>query len=213
MTNGYRIYSKDQLPLYVFVCMLFVMGVIFGALLVNALTWEQKQDVTLYLNTFMQSYAGAGPSAAAGQPLLDVFHSHARWIVVIWLLGISVVGVPIILALDFLKGVLVGFTVGYLAGQWSWKGMLFAIASVAPQNLIAVPAIIICSVTAVSFSMLLIKNRFVARAGSVGQPFAFYSVTAVIMLGLLLGVSMFETYVSPALLEWVSPIVLEGFDL
>lgn len=224
-------YSKDLLPLYLFVCILFVMGVVFGALLVNALTLQQKHDVAQYMNNFLANYGGtsipagtgdaagaagtnaAPPSAASAQKLpaasvWDTFGAHVRWVFFIWILGLSVVGVPIILLLDFLKGVLIGFTVGYLAGQWSWDGVVFALASVAPQNVVVVPAIIICSVAAISFSSLLVSNRLMNRSGTIKQPFAAFSLTALLLAVLMLGVSMFEVYVSPELLQWAAPRLL-----
>ncbi|WP_274364434.1 stage II sporulation protein M [Paenibacillus thermotolerans] len=209
MQSVFRVYSKEQLPLYMFVCVLFIMGVVFGALLVNALTLEQKQEVSQYLNTFLQSQ---GKEAASGGPvsLLESFGVHFKWVLLIYLLGLSVVGVPIILVLDFLKGVLIGFTVGYLAGQWSWKGMLLALASVAPQNLIVVPAIMICSVAAISFSFLLVRSRLLNRSNSAGRPFAAFSGVCLALCGLLFIVALFESYVSPSLLAWVTPLVLEG---
>jgi stage II sporulation protein M len=216
-TSVFRIYSKDLLPLYLFVCILFIMGVVFGALLVNALTLQQKQDVGQYVSTFLTSYSGVGAESAGmeqaappnGSAVWDAFGSHARWVFFIWILGLSVVGVPIILLLDFMKGVLVGFTVGYLVGQWSWKGMVFALASVAPQNLIVVPAIMVCSVAAISFSIVLVRNRLWNRSGTVGQPLAAFSLTALTLTAILFAVSLFEVYLSPGLLEWAAPMLLE----
>jgi stage II sporulation protein M len=221
MTSAFRFYSKDLLPLYLFVCILFVMGVVFGALLVNAMTLQQKQDVSQYLHTFLSGYTGTGNAETAeavsgavssrgAASVWDAFGTHARWLFFIWILGISVVGVPIILLLDFLKGVLVGFTVGYLAGQWSWEGVVFAVASVAPQNIVVVPAIIVASVAAISFSMHLVQSRILHRSGTIGKPFAAFSGTALLLTVLLLFVSLFEVYVSPGLLEWATPFLLEG---
>lgn len=217
MTGGFRVYSKELLPLYVFVCILFVMGVVFGALLVNALTPQQKLDVGQYVNAFLSGYAGTPASADVGGAanavsgnVWDAFGAHARWIFFIWILGLSVVGVPLILLLDFLKGVLIGFTVGYLAGQWSWDGVVFAVVSVAPQNMIVVPAIIVASVAAVAFSMALVRSRVMNRGGAMKQPFAAFSMTTLFLAGLLLAVSLFEVYVSPALLEWAAPMLLNA---
>jgi len=222
MTGVFRVYTKDLLPLYLFVCILFIMGVVFGALLVNSLTPQQKHDVGQYVNTFLAGYGGQAAdagNAAAARPaaaeaatgdVWDAFGAHARWVFFIWILGLSVVGVPLILLLDFLKGVLIGFTVGYLAGQWSWDGIVFAIVSVAPQNLVVVPSIIVCSVAAISFSMALVRNRLMNRSGTVKQPFAAFSLTALLLVGLMLAVSLFEVYVSPGLLEWAAPMLRDA---
>ncbi len=201
--SNMRIYMKDNLSLYIFVAVLFVMGVIFGALMVNGMSLEQKQDLGSYLGSFINSVNQGGSGNAID--LTQAFGVHFKWIVLIFVLGLSVVGLPLILILDFIKGVLVGFSVGFMVGQFSWKGMLLALASVAPQNLLLIPAILICSVTAVSFSMFLIKNRFLQRKGSIRQPFVSYVSTTVFLLVFMLGVSFFEVYVSPVLIHWVTP--------
>lgn len=46
---------KGQTSLYVFVAVLFLVGVIFGALMVNALSLEQRQDLEAYLGNFFMT--------------------------------------------------------------------------------------------------------------------------------------------------------------
>jgi stage II sporulation protein M len=202
-----RNYAKENLSLYIFVSVLFVMGVIFGALMVNALSLEQKQEVTRYLGSFFHSI-DQGLSVDGKIAFWQAFFMHTKWILLIWILGISVVGLPIILILDFFKGVLIGFTVGYMVGQLSWKGMLFALVSVVPQNLIIIPALMISSVAAISFSLYLIKNRFFQQKGSIRQPFANYALVNVLMVALVFGAALFEAFLSPILMKWVTPMLI-----
>lgn len=200
--------AKEQIHLYLFVSVLFVMGVIFGALMVNALTLEQKQDLAGYLGNFLQASLFGGE--AAPQPtLMETFGLHFKWVMLIWLLGISVVGLPLVLALDFLKGLLVGFAVGVLISQYAWKGLMLALVSVAPQNMLLVPVIIHCSVTAISFSLLLGRRLFLQRAGGSAAPtFLSYTALTMSMIALVFAVSLFEMHVTPRLVEWVAPAVL-----
>lgn len=197
---------REQLPLFVFVSVLFVMGVIFGALMVNALSPEQNQDLARYLGSFFHTIdqgAGAGGSDVWRQS----FAMHFKWLALIWVLGLSVIGLPLILVLDFLKGVLIGFSVGYIVGQFSWHGVLFALVSIAPQNLIIIPAIILCSVTAVSFSVYLIKNRFLQRKGAIKQPFWSFTLLTLALIGVVFGVSLFEAFISPGMMKWITPML------
>jgi stage II sporulation protein M len=206
--HNMRLYMQEHLSLYIFISVLFVMGVIFGALMVNSLSPEQKYDITRYLGSFFQS-VDQGADYSGKQSFQQAFLLHMKWIVLIWILGLSVVGVPLILILNFLKGVLVGFTVGYLVGQMAWKGLLFSLVSVAPQNLVIIPALVICSVTAVSFSIHLIKNRFLRTKGSVYGHFINYFIITLTMAGILFGVSLFEAYISPTMMKWVTPMLIE----
>jgi len=200
-------YMHEHVSLYSFVIVLFMTGVIFGAVMVNALSLEQKQELTRYLGHFFNLIDGGG-GLSSQVTFQQVFGMHMKWILLIWLLGLSVIGLPLILILDFLKGVLIGFSVGYLVGQFSWKGMLFALVSIAPQNLVIIPAIVICSVTAIAFSIHLVKNRFFQRRGPVYHPFIKYSILTFCAAFLLFCVSAFEAYLSPVLMKWVTPLLV-----
>jgi len=201
------LYLKDHLSLYIFVSVIIVTGVIFGAVMVNALSLDQKQEITRYLGNFFLT-VDQGALSDAQTSLQQSFSMHIKWVLIIWILGLSVIGLPLILILDFLKGVLVGFTVGYLVGQLSWKGMMFALVAVAPQNIVIIPVMIVSSVTAMAFSIHLVKNRFIQRKGSVSQSLMRYTTTILTMGAVVFGISLFEAYVSPAMMKWVTPMLV-----
>ncbi|SFS59810.1 stage II sporulation protein M [Paenibacillus sp. 453mf] len=195
---------RDQTPLYVFVAVLFLVGVIFGALMVGALTLDQQQDLAGYLDNF---FVTMNQGNSSGSTYMDIAMLHLKWVGLIWVLGLSVIGLPGILILDFLKGVLIGFTVGYMVGQYSWKGLLLAMVSVAPHNLLVIPVILICSVAAITFSLHMIKSRFfMNRNGGVKRPLTSYIGLTVAMAGLMLAISSFETWITPLLMQWVAPL-------
>lgn len=209
-TSATRWFAREQYHLFLFISILFVMGVVFGALMVNALTLEQKQDLSRYLGSFFHTVALNGESVHE-PTLMETFGMHVKWIMLIWLLGVSVVGLPLVLVLDFLKGLLVGFTIGVLISQYSWKGMLFAALSVVPQNMAIIPIIIICSAAAVSFSAYLVKHRFMQKTNGSAMPlFVSYTSIALSFIALLFLVALFETYVSPKLISWAAPSLLEA---
>lgn len=201
-----RLYMREHLPLYLFVSVLLVMGIVFGALMVNALSLGQKEEMARHVNSFLQ-IANQGSEFGGTNTLWDSFSLHLKWIGLIWILGLSVVGLPLIFVLDFLKGVLVGFSVGYLVGQLSWKGMLLAFVSIAPQNLIIIPALVLCSVGACAFSIYMVRNRFMQKRGALYPAFMKYTTMTIGMAVLLFLVALFEAYLSPSVIGWVAPMV------
>mgnify|MGYP001182240981 CR=1 FL=1 len=206
--RNFRQMIKEQTPLYIFVAVLFLVGVVFGALIVSALTMDQQQELGDYLGNFFATVDQQGLPAAP-----DSFWSIAalnlKWIGLIWILGLSVIGLPGILILDFLKGVLIGFTVGCLVSQYSWHGLLFALVSVAPHNLILIPVLLVCSAAAIAFSLLMIRSRVLGqRRTTVTRPFAMYTLLSFLMALLILGVSCFETWVTPSMMRWVTPMLV-----
>lgn len=202
-----KLFHKDHLPFYLFVFVLFVTGIVFGAVMVGALTLEQRQELARHLSGFFVTVDQGGGFDTSGS-FQQSLMLHLKWILLIWVLGLSVIGLPLVYALDFLKGVLVGFTVGYMIGQYSWKGMLFALVSVLPQNLIIIPAIVVTSVAATAFAVQLVKMRVIGRQGQLVPIFARYSGTALLMALLVIAAALYEGYLSPELMKWVTPMLL-----
>ncbi|WP_410514730.1 stage II sporulation protein M [Paenibacillus sp. BR2-3] len=205
-----RLMVKEQTPLYIFVAVLFLVGVIFGALIVSAMTLDQQQDLGEYLGNFFITVDQQGLPADP-ESFWSIAGLHLKWIGLIWILGLSVIGLPGILILDFLKGVLIGFTVGTLIAQYSWHGLLFALVSVAPHNLVLIPVLLVSSAAAIAFSLHMIRSRVLGqRRNSVTRPFAMYTVLSLSMAVLILGVSSFETWVTPAMMRWVTPSLIQA---
>lgn len=200
-----------RMPLYVFLAVLFLVGVVFGALLVNALTLEQQQDLGRYLNNFFVSVSQTGDvSAPTLTKFWEIAALHLKWAALIWICGLSVIGLPGILILNFLKGVLIGFSVGFMVGLYSWRGLLFALVSVAPHNVVVIPVLLVCSVAAITFSMQLVNERmlFTRRPAGFVKPFVSYSGLTVVMMLFLLGSASFETWVTPVMMRWVTPMLV-----
>lgn len=206
LTASNRPLMKDQLTIYVFVAVIFAVGVVFGALLVNALTLGQQQDLAVYVQKFAER-AGKGMLPENALSFWDRFLFHGKWLLLIWVLGLTVIGMPLVLALDFMKGVLVGFAVGTLVSQYSWKGLLFSLVSVAPPNLLVVPALLIASVSALSFSLYIVRNRFLSRYGTLGQPFLSHAAAFAALLVIIAAASAVETFLSPVMVKWVAPLL------
>ncbi|MGM9987041.1 MAG: stage II sporulation protein M [Bacillaceae bacterium] len=191
---------KQHISMYTFVSVLLLIGVIFGAIVVNSLHVEQKQDLLFYVDQFL-SQINDNQSGGEGV-FFDAYTSHLKYMIFIWVLGISMVGLPLIFILVFLKGVLIGFTVGFFVNQLGLKGFYLAIVSILPQNLIIVPLLIVISSIAISFSIKLIKQLFgkhkysKMKVGLLPYTGVFVMIACVILLP-----TVVEVYLSPILME------------
>lgn len=193
-------HMEEQLTLYVFTTVLFIMGVVFGSLIVGTLSVEQRQDLSGYLQHFFNSLE-QGTLAEPAVALKHAVLHHLKYIALMWVLGLTIVGAPLVLVLIFLKGLVIGFTVGFFVRELAWQGLGFAFLSVFPQNLLIIPALIIVSVASIGFSLLLLRNRFIQRRGTIYPQFATYSFSVLVMACVLVFASFFEAYVSPKLMQ------------
>lgn len=201
--NRIYLHIKENASIYLFVIVLLFMGVIFGAIVVNSLHNELKQDLLFYLKQFFSQVE----KDKIGKPSIvwkESYFSQLMYIGIIWLLGISVIGLPIILILLFMKGVVVGFTVGFLVDQMGIEGFFLAIASVLPQNLIVIPVYIFISTVSIGFSIQLIKQLFIKKqTDSILPNLVSYTFIFLIVGVILAGSSIIEGYISPQFMKMI----------
>ncbi|GAA0364006.1 stage II sporulation protein M [Bacillus horti] len=193
---------QDHSSLYLFVVILFVMGVIFGTLTVQSLGYNQQADLFYYFEQFMNQLRSDhffDSQHALGQN----FFNHLKYMGFIWILGLSIIGLPIILVLLFLKGVFIGFTVGFFIHQMGLKGLLFSVVTIVPQNLILVPALLFISVLSISFSLKLIAHLVAQQRIRQRPSFIKYTSVMLALSIVLFLVALFETYFSPTVMKMV----------
>lgn len=196
-------YLQEHAKLFVFTIVLFIVGVVFGAIVVNALADGQKTDLFNYLKGF---FALVNDNHLADSAYVT-WHSIAtniKLLGLIWILGLSIIGLPVIVVLLFLKGFTIGFTVGFLVDNFASKGLMFAILAVLPQNIIIVPSLLIAGVAGIAFSLMLVRSRFTQNM-PLYQKFLAYTLL-ILTLGVCLVLASFiEGYVSPFLMKIITP--------
>jgi stage II sporulation protein M len=197
-----HVYAKEHQSLYWFTIVLFTMGIIFGAVIVNSLPLAQRQELFGFLQFFFSSIGEKG-IPEPNMHFQQSFGYYAKTVGIMWVLGLSIIGLPMILLLLFLKGVVIGFTVGFLVNQLQWQGVTFALMGVLPQNLLVVPALMIVGVSGISFSLRLIRTRLLSKRDVIMPHFMGYSLLVLAMLAVLTIAAMFETFVSPKLMQIV----------
>lgn len=197
--NHIREYSS----LYMFILVLFVMGVICGSVIVNSLSFTQKEDLLYYLSRFFGQVKD-GSIASSYQMFLESLKHNIQYISLIWILGISIIGFPLILLLLFLKGTVIGFSVGFLVNAMGWEGFRVALVSVLPQNIILVPVMIFITVLSLVLSTNIIRRVFLKQVRQPLKPILVkYVVALLIAIVFISGAGAIEAYVSPTLMKQV----------
>jgi len=182
---------------YLMLVVIFALGIMAGEMKSVNLGAETKS----HLLTLIDQLIDQGITLDRGENLLlAAAASQIKTVGLMWFLGLTVVGVPLILGLIFVRAFSLGFTLGFLVQQKGNLGLVVALASVLPQNLIYVPFLLMGAVVSLNFSLYLVRGRFQARA-ELWQSFVLYTL---VMIGItivhLLG-AVTESYLSPWLLS------------
>jgi len=194
---------QGNLTIYFFVVLFFMIGISSGAFMSKALTEAENKDLIIYIQNFFRMIDARAINnfSILKQSLLNNFQTG----IIIWILGVTVIGIPLILLLIALRGFIIGFTVGFLVKQMGLKGIAFSLVSVLPQNILIVPGTIFVGALGIGFSLMLIKSR----SGKNGQysllnQFFLYS-TAIAIVHVFIAVGcLIEAYISPFFIKYIS---------
>lgn len=201
-------YFRRRLPLLLGVVSLFLVGIVFGALAVQTLSGPQREDLSTYLQNFYttlpQELAVVNRQQIARQGMAD---NILKTTGLMWLLGLTVIGAPFILGVIFLRGFVIGFTVGFIVEELIYRGVALAIASIFPHHILSVPAIILAGVATISFSTAAGKTLLGVSEDSIYNHFLTCSLLTLISAGLLGLAAFVEAYITPVFIRLTQGLV------
>lgn len=191
---------KNHATIYTFMIILFLTGIIFGAVIVNSMNFVQKQDLYFYLERYFGQLAHE-EKVAGSTILISSFLYHVKYLGLLFILGLSIIGLPIVWILIFLKGLVVGFSVGFIVNQLGLKGLLLASVSIAPQNIFIIPVYIVAGSLSMIFSLTLFRKLFSQISVPIFQPFARYIMIFALLLLASIPAAALEAYVANGALQ------------
>lgn len=139
---------------------------------------------------------------------IDVFKSFFHLILsesisvlFIWLLGISIIGLPIIILLYFSNTFILGFSIGGLIVNYKFKGLLFSILSTFPHQLIYIGVYTILVAYALNLSLKLLNSIVYRKVLDFKKIINKYIVIGVFsLLAITLTIS-YETLILPNIIK------------
>lgn len=201
------VYLKANIVAYFFMILIFVIGIVVGALAVKILPDEQKTELINYLHIFFTGLSQGNEDTVSSVNMIGMtMFNNTKTVVLMWILGFTIVGIPFVLFMLFTRGFIIGFTVGFLVNEYVMRGLLFAFASVLPHNLFAIPAILVLGVSATTFSLMLVRRKTYGKI-NIWYEAIRYSMVCMIMLAVMLFAALLEVYISPVFMKLAATLL------
>ena len=187
---------QENFWLYIISILCVLTGIILGIYSVKYMGQSERNDLLNYLANFVDPSNTNGISYKA--IFLQSVKNNLPVIVLLWFLGLTIIGMPIVIIVDLLKGFTVGFTFSFMISGLGKSGIGIAILGVLPQNIIYIPCIVFASVASMEFSIMLLKNKFNKQwTSSISGRIVNYSVLFIIIIVLLFIGIIIESYIAP----------------
>ncbi|HEX3032801.1 MAG TPA: stage II sporulation protein M, partial [Bacillota bacterium] len=149
-------YLRPRRWIFLIVAAIYGAGVVLGAVGVGLLNKEQVDYLTHLINNFLAQLQKVQVDDTAYTK--EVLSTIWRDLGLIYFLSLSVIGLPGVAVIIFLRGFLLGFVLGFFIQAMALEGLLFASLSMIPQNLITIPVYIAAGVTAIELSWFIITR-------------------------------------------------------
>ena len=190
---------SENRPQYIMVIIIFLVGLVMGSYQVPGLDGGVKSQLSGMVDDYLR---GGMDGSLSGQEILGAaFLKQLKATVLLWFLGLTVIGFPLILGFIWFRGFSLGFTVSFLLHDRAGAGILITIISILPQNIIYIPFFLAWSVMAINFSIYVLKGR---NSGvPLGRAVMGYTVIMLAYLLIFLAGAFVEAYLSPWFLSLI----------
>lgn len=191
-----KLFSVDK-KIVIFLFIISFIGIITGALYMTVLS---NPDKTLVHDTLISFLENVEPSnyveALRGNLILNLL-----MVAVIWLLGFSVVGLPIIIFLLFYKSFVISFSLSSFIANYGLKGTLIGFLYQFPHQLIMLIVYLYLGCYALRVSFLLVESIIRRKNLDFKLIMNRYLLVLIVSLITIVLMTLFETFITPYLLK------------
>ncbi|MFZ5647775.1 MAG: stage II sporulation protein M [Bacillota bacterium] len=194
-------------PVYFIVLLVLAAGLMVGSMSAGRMDKAKSQELSGYVRDFIQKVEGVDFQSA--RMARNAMINNVITVTAIYVLGLTVIGIPVTLAILFVRGFVIGFAAGFLAGDLSFRGLLLTVAAILPHNLLYIPAVSFGAASSVMFGLLLWKRNFDTGIPVLPGLVKYTGVMCVVLL-VSLGAGLVEGYVTPHITKMAAGFISSG---
>lgn len=197
---------KINKKIFVFLFVLMLMGIIAGSIFTTILNSSDKELVINHLNEFIDNINNNKLDYIFA--LKNNIITNISYVILIWLLGISVIGLPIIIIMFFTKCFILGFSVGAVLTTFKLKGILVSLVYVFPGQVISLLFLLLLMMYSMSFTFKMIYAILKKKSIDFKLIMNKYFKILLIVLSVVILMNLYDTYLMPRLIKLLIPFIM-----
>lgn len=182
-----------------FLLFIIFLGVISGSIFLVLTTSNDKTIIINQITNFITNINSNNISSI--DTLKNSILINFTYIMIIFILGMSIIGIIFNIFLIYIKGFVIGFSITSLIYVYGIKGILASIFYILPHQLLNIFAILIIGIYSIIFTINLYKLIIGSRVINFKHFLKKYLVILGICLFISFVSSILETFLTPALFK------------
>lgn len=176
-----------------FLSIISIIGFIFGSIFLLIITNSDKTLVKEYISNFIKTTNNIKYIPI----LINNLSSNLLFILIVWILGISIIGIPINIFYLFFKSFTIGFTLTSFILTYKFKGLLLGFFYLIPHNLINILTYIVLTYYSINFSFKLIYIIFKKENINIKPVINRYFKILLFSVIIIFITSLYESFILP----------------
>lgn len=204
-------YLKEELKkeknLIILILAIFIIGLVVGSLFVNFIT---KDDKTLLINQveiYFSSVKSLDKKVFGINAFTPNLINNELQIFLIFALGLSILGIPVVILIMFFKGFMLGVTLSTFILKYQLLGVLSSLLYIFPCFIIYIIIYTLISFFAVSTSLKFLKAIIKKDNLSFKKFLGKYLLCFLICLVLIIINTLLDAFLTPILLKLFTYII------
>lgn len=182
---------------FIFLIFFFIVSFIYGIISFSLLENSDKVAASLKV----KSYFTISNSYDYLKLFKDNILSNAFNVFIMWILGISAIGIIVLLFLFFAEGFSVGFTISSIIYTFKYKGLILSFTYLVPIKIMYILVMFLITFFACKFSYKLIMNVFFKKELNLNESYRRYFKIFILSLLFIIIYSFLNVFLSPFLIK------------
>lgn len=190
-----------------FVLFVIVLGIISGTIFLLALNDADKELVVNQITNFMVNINNNNINNF--NSFKNSIIENLLFIILIWIFGMSIIGIIFNIFVIYLKGFVLGFTLSSFLLIYKYKGLIAGFIYIFPTSIINILVTLMIGVYSIIFTIYLWRVIFIKdKSNSISKFLKKYLFILLICIILVNVASLCESYLIPALLKLVIKVFI-----
>ncbi len=199
IVNRTKNHIETQKKKYVFLSSIILVGVISGILFILFINKEDKllvrKEIEIVFDTINNHRINYFST------FINSISSYMLSLIGIYLLGISIIGMPLIILFLYIKGFVFGFSVYSIINIYHLKGVPLVLSYLFPSHFLLLIVWLLLGYHSISFSIRIFRYLFLKENIPLNKYFKKLNKVLLINLVLTLVCALLETFLSPFLID------------